>query len=111
MKTNPTPRAANFYGMRSTAHVNVDGSWLEPEELCYPNGGMTRRAFVAFPDGKMRVTICGLPDTYFSIPARIQIKKTTIHGYVTGTKDSNGNSSLEFRVYDSSAAAFTEVSK
>lgn len=52
------------------------GTWIEPEELCYPNGGMKRRAMALFPDRRLRIVHCGIPDTYFSIPCR----KTKTHG-------------------------------
>jgi hypothetical protein len=45
-------------------------TWIEPESLCYPGGGMHRRARALCPDGKLRVVVCGLPDTFFSIPAK-----------------------------------------
>jgi len=104
-RKNPTPRAANFYGMKTTAHVNDNGTWLEPEELCYPHGRMTRKAFAVCPDGIKRIAVCGLPDTYFSIPARIRVKGKSIVGYVTGSDD-NG---LEFRVMNSHKELFTAV--
>ena len=31
---------------------------------------MHRRARALFPDGKLRIVRCGLPDTFFSIPVR-----------------------------------------
>lgn len=52
------------------------GTWIEPEELCYPNGAMKRRAKARFPDRKLRIVRCGIPDTFFSIPCR----KTRTHG-------------------------------
>ena len=52
-----------------TSHMGR-GTWLEPEELCHPHGGRHRRAKAVFPDGKLRIVRCGLPDTFFSIPVR-----------------------------------------
>ncbi len=52
-KKTPQPR---FCGR--TAQTADDGTWLEPEEFCYPNGGMTRRAYATFPDGINRVVKC-----------------------------------------------------
>lgn len=46
-------------------------TWLEAEEFAYPNGGFTRRARVRMPDGRLRVVRCSLPDTFFSIPAKV----------------------------------------
>jgi hypothetical protein len=78
-------------GMRETAHINEDGTWLEPEAFCYPRGGMTRRAYAVCPDGKKRVITCGIPDTYFSIPAR---HSRLGKGYLTGE-----DGSMQFRLY------------
>lgn len=78
-----TPRTSNFYGMRSSAHINDNGTWLEPEELCYPNGGMTRKAYALFPDGQKRIVTCGIPDTYFSIQAKpVKVKGVSMRGYI-----------------------------
>lgn len=89
MKTTPQPRQSNFYGMRSTANIAANGTWLEPEELCYPNGGMKRRAYALFPDGVKRIVTCGIPDTFFSIPAKpVKVNGVTVSGYVGS--DENG---------------------
>jgi hypothetical protein len=65
-------------------------TWIEPEEWCYLHGGMTRRARVRFPNGRLRVVRCGIPDTWFSIPVR----KSDGDGYITINTDNN---ELEFR--------------
>jgi hypothetical protein len=79
----PTPRASNFMGMHEKAMVMPDGTWLEPEAMCYPDGGMTRRAYALFPDGKKRIVVCGIPDTYFSIPARpVKVAGIQVRGYI-----------------------------
>jgi hypothetical protein len=105
----PTPRVSLFYGMRTVATPNPDGTWLEPEELCYPHGGMTRRAYVVFPDGVKRVVRCGIPDTLFSIPATVRIKGKTVSGYVTGTETKDFQSSLEFRVRTAEQPRFAQL--
>ncbi len=88
MKT-PTPRNSSYFGMRSAATVCSNGTWIEPEELCYPNGGMTRKAYALFPDGVKRVVICGIPDTYFSIPAKpVKVNGVAVRGYIGS--DENG---------------------
>lgn len=68
MKT-PKPRTGNYLGMPIVNQLFGDGTWIEGEEFCYPNRGMTRRAYVKFPNGKKRIVKCGIPGTYFSIPA------------------------------------------
>ena len=71
-------------GMNRPSHPNairLGLTWLEPEDLCY-SGGFTRRAFVKvcpnehnplheLPIGSLRIVHCGIPDTYFSISARM----------------------------------------
>jgi hypothetical protein len=52
------------------AHHSTNGTWMEPEELCYPGGGMHRRCRAIFPDGKARIVKAGIPDTAFSVPAK-----------------------------------------
>ncbi len=70
-KREPIPRSANFYGMRSDPQFFELGTWLEPEEITYPNGAMVRRARAINTDtGKLKVVRCGIPDTFFSIPVR-----------------------------------------
>ena len=59
----------------------ADNTWMEPEEYCYPNGGFKRRARVRF-NGKFYIAKVSIPDTYFSVPAKIRIKGKTIKGYV-----------------------------
>lgn len=97
MRSKPLPRAANCYGMRETAHVEPDGSWLEPESITYPSGGFLRRAYVfirankhnpvSLPYGELRVVKCSIPDTFFSIPARLATKDGTIRGYISTLDD------------------------
>ena len=51
------------------------------------------------PDGKRRtVKITSTPDTWFSIPARVQAYGKTITGYVTGIETA-GERDYEFRAY------------
>ena len=45
-------------------------TWLEAESLCYPGGGKHRRGRAICADGKLRIFICGIPDTMFSIPVK-----------------------------------------
>jgi hypothetical protein len=59
-----------------------NGTWLEAEEKAYPNGTYTRLARCICPDGKLRVVLCSIPDTYFSIPAKMRIGKTTVKGWI-----------------------------
>lgn len=68
--TFKAPRSSNYMGMKDGPTLMEKDTWIEPESLCYPGGGMHRRARALCPDGKLRVVVCGLPDTAFSIPAR-----------------------------------------
>ena len=65
-------------------NVTIGDTWLEPEELCYPHGGMTRRAKAICEDGKLRVVKCGIPDTFFSIPAKLGAAKGFVSSEESG---------------------------
>ena len=72
--------------------MHLGHTWLEPEELCYPRGAITRRAkILAWIDSKKdfeyRIVRCGLPDTFFSIPAKLG----RIRGFI-----SSGEGEFEF---------------
>lgn len=46
-------------------------TWIEPEELCYPRGGYSRRArAIRDTDGAAIVVTIGIPDTFFSVPVK-----------------------------------------
>ena len=77
------PRKAGMFGVS----VTKGETWLEAEEFCYPNGGMTRRAYCIFSDGKKRVVQCGIPDTFFSIPAFVTIAGKRIRGFITSEEN------------------------
>jgi hypothetical protein len=52
-------------------HEGKNGTWLDPEELCYPNGGMKRRCrAVNVVTKKLQTVRCSIPDTFFSIPVK-----------------------------------------
>jgi hypothetical protein len=71
MPTDPKPRNACFFGMRSTPIYGHLATWLEPEEITYPSGAMIRRCrAINVETGRLRVVRCGIPDTFFSIPVR-----------------------------------------
>lgn len=51
-------------------------------------------------DGKRRTVIATREaDTFFSIPARVQVKGKTITGYITGRETEDGKQDYEFRAY------------
>lgn len=81
-KKSPEPRRISFMGM-STSPLYRGDTWIEAEEASYPDGGFTRRAYVRFEDGKLRVVKCSIPDTYFTIPAKAKISGKTVNGYIT----------------------------
>lgn len=83
MSRHRAPRASNYFGMRTTPSIYPDGTWMEPEELAYPHGGFTRRAYVTYPDGINRIVRVSIPDTYFTIPARGRIAGKYSLGFVT----------------------------
>lgn len=68
-----------------SARHSANGTWLEPEELTYPSGGMHRRCRAIGPDGKAVIVKAGIADTYFSVPAR-----HPVHGKGFLTHDEEG---------------------
>lgn len=57
-------------GMSRGPTMGEGGTWLEAEEFCYPDGKMTRRCRARNArDNQLRIVRCGIPDTYFTIPA------------------------------------------
>lgn len=64
----------------------AEGTWLDPEEMSYPEGSLRqsrRRAKALCPDGIVRTAVVGIPDTFFSIPARLKARGKTVAGYVS----------------------------
>lgn len=89
----PKPRDSNFMGMKESASISPDGTWLEPEAITYPSGGFHRRARavlrvnehnpVTLPYGQLRVVRCSIPDTAWTIPARLKYRGQTIKGFLS----------------------------
>ena len=87
------PRNDSFMGQRILNRMMARGTWIEGEEFAYPEGGFTRRARavlrknpnnpIELPYGELRTVRCSIPDTYFSIPARLRIKGRTVQGYLS----------------------------
>jgi hypothetical protein len=84
----PQPRSGSFLGQLEFAEVAVDGTWLEPDCLCYPQGGMNRRAFARCEDGVCRIIECGLPDAFQAIHGRTSMWGRYAKGYIY--RDKNG---------------------
>lgn len=67
-------------------------TFLEPEECCYPRGGYLRKGRavlvsnihnpIELPYGGVRSVRAALPDTWFSIKARIYYKGARIDGFL-----------------------------
>jgi hypothetical protein len=91
----PVCRIGYFAGMRDDGTLGANGTWIEGEFLCYPSGGMLRRAYAVCQDGVKRVVQCGLADTYTAIPARVKIQGRWRRGYV-----SINNGTITFTPYD-----------
>ena len=75
-------------------------TWIEPEERCYPSGGFHRKARVricpnkfnadiVLPYGKLRMVRASIPDTFFSIPAKLRLKGSTVRGFITQDSDTD----------------------
>jgi len=75
-------------------------TWIDPEDRAYPYGGFTRQARVrvlgnphapgAVPDriiGQYRMVRASVPDTHFSIPARLRVDGRTVRGFVSYIND------------------------
>jgi hypothetical protein len=82
-KKVPTPRPCYGFGYNGHTGTAIGDTWLECEALCYPDGGMNRRAYAICEDGVNRVIRCGIPDTVFSIPGRVQIDGKMVKGFVS----------------------------
>lgn len=59
-------------------------TWIDPEERAYdrPLAKSPRRGLVRCSDGRLRTARLGVPDTFFSIPARLSAMGKTITGFV-----------------------------
>ena len=69
MSRTPIPRHSFYLGMSGPPIIGANGTWLESEQFCYPNGAMRRRAYaINQTTGKHQLVKCGIADTYFSIP-------------------------------------------
>lgn len=77
------PRTGKYLGMPIGGSKCHNGTWIEDEEWAYPKGGFTRRAMARCEDGKIRLCVCSIPDTAFSIPARCRINKKIVRGFLT----------------------------
>ena len=62
--------------------VHYGDTWIEPEELTYPSGGFLRRARVRMPDGELKTVKCSIPDSFWTIPARIMVAGKTHRGRI-----------------------------
>jgi hypothetical protein len=83
MKT-PCPREVQgLFAGCSGGPQHAGETWLEDEAITYPSGAMIRRAYCRCEDGALRVVVCGIPDTFFSIPARARIKGKSVTGFIT----------------------------
>jgi hypothetical protein len=82
----PKPRQGRYYGAPIHNIEREDGTWLEGEEFAYPNGGMTRRCYALWEDGQKRLVKCGIPDTFFSVPASGRRRGKTVPGFVTSNE-------------------------
>jgi len=63
---------------------------IDPEEFAYPAGSIRqsrRKGLAIFPDGKIRTVTLGIPDTYWTIPARAKARGKTLSGFVSFKDD------------------------
>jgi len=68
------------------------GTWIDPEEYSYPSGSLrrSRRRFRAVWEstGELVSGTAGIPDSYFSVPAKIVSKGRYIAGWLYMTTES-----------------------
>jgi len=58
-------------------------TWIEPEEFAYPAGSLARsrrHAMAECDGGIVRKILIGIPNTAFSIPGRVKVKRESISG-------------------------------
>ena len=77
----------------TTLCKDCDDSFLEPEEYAYPHGGLTRKGLawinrnphnpIELPYGEQGRVLASIPDTYFSIPARLLFQGKRVRGFLT----------------------------
>lgn len=66
----------------------LGATWVADESYAYNTyaGGHSRsqrRGKVRFPDGKLRVVVLGVADTFFSIPAHGRVNGRYVSGFVS----------------------------
>jgi hypothetical protein len=60
-------------------------TWIDAEEVCYPGKALVRKGRALYR-GKLIAVRCGIPDTFFTIPARVRVKGKSVRGYVSVEK-------------------------
>jgi hypothetical protein len=79
-KKNPPFR--RFVGRKWVTEY-AKGTWIEPEEVAYPSGGMKRHAKVIDEhDNLLKFAFAGIADTFFTIPAYIMENRKRIKGFI-----------------------------
>ena len=82
--------------------IELGDTWIDPEEYAYPHGRMARKGRVRITGnphapnaasnraiGTIRAIRCGIPDTFFTIPARLHIDLKTVRGFVSVESGAN----------------------
>lgn len=90
--------------------IKMGDTWIDDEELAYPRGSIRasrRRGVVRYLDGKLRKVTLGVPDTYFTIPARGKANGRTLSGYVF-VRDA-GEATAEFVFNDRQSKSATKL--
>lgn len=77
----PVARPKTLYGLHPATYHGA--TWIEAEGFCGGKRVFQRRAYCRFPDGRLRVVRCTLPDTAFTIPGRLSIQGILYHGYIS----------------------------
>lgn len=85
----PNPERYSMNGRTYCPDCAASLTTLDPEERAYnmPLARSKRRFAALCDDGRIRRGVCGVPDTFFSIPARLCLLGQTVTGYVTRNRD------------------------
>lgn len=76
---------------------------IDPEEYAYgARGGVFGRRGKAYgPDGKLRSFVASIPDTFFSVPARMTVNGKRLKGFVSqGSQFTSHEGELIFTPYE-----------
>jgi len=63
-------------------------TWLEPEQFAYGGNRKGRKGVAICPDGVRRLVYAGVPDSAWTIPAKVLVGKVVVTGFLMIDPDS-----------------------